>query len=257
MELLIGRILPLFAITVFALGVVYRIAKWNNAPIPHNQTIYPAPTTKGKANFKIVKDLATFSIIFKNDKGLWFGSYIFHVGLILAIAGHFVGIPFEGKQFVLIGMSEELSKNLSNIAGIIAGVMMLYGLLHLLVRRFSNKETRILSDPIDFFDLFLLIAIAITGNAMRFVDPIEYVEAKNFVIDIITWNTINLPSNTTFLIHFVLVMILLMYFPFSKLMHVLGSFYTKAISTRAATGHYQTDAVRLNNVTAQNVSKGV
>lgn len=257
MEILLGRILPFLAITVFVIGVIYRIARWNSTPVPHRQTLYPAPTTKAAANFKIVKELALFTTLFENDKLLWIGSWVFHIGLLAAVGGHFVGIPTEGTQFAMIpGVSVELSKELSEVLGTISGVLLLFGLVWLLIRRLSVYEVRLLSDPIDYFDLVLLLSIVISGNWMRFLTPIEYVEAKNFVIDIFTFAPITLPSNTTFLVHFTLVMILLIYFPFSKLMHVLGSFYTRSISTKPATGQYQTDSVRLSNVDKK-ISKGV
>ncbi|SMB80213.1 Nitrate reductase gamma subunit [Desulfonispora thiosulfatigenes DSM 11270] len=251
------RVMAFAAIAIFGIGVFYRISLWNQTPIPHRQTLYPAPTTKAEANFKIAKELALFQTLFENDKPLWVGSWIFHVGLAGAIFGHFVGIPTLGEQFAIVpGISVELSKQLSSILGTAAGLMLLYGLVHLLIRRSTVREVKIISDPMDFFDLFLLLGIVGTGNLMRFLTPIEYIEAKNFVIDIFTFSPIAIPSNTTFLIHFTLVMVLLMYFPFSKLMHFLGSIYTRAISTRPGTGTYQTDQVRLNSVD-QKVNRGV
>ncbi|QNB46038.1 nitrate reductase [Thermanaerosceptrum fracticalcis] len=234
MEFFIGRILPYLAVTCFAVGLIYRIGRWNSAPIPHEQVLYPAPETTKDVVMEIATETIFFKKIFNTDKALWFGSWFFHIGLFLALGGHLVGIPFEGKQFVYLGTSVEVSKELSHILGSVAGIFMFVGLIYLLIRRLTILEVKKISDPSDYFDAILLIAIALTGNYMRFLAPIEYVEAKNFVIGILTFTPVALPTNGWFVLHFTLVMILLIYFPFSKLFHFIGTFYTQAISTKIA-----------------------
>lgn len=234
MSFIIGQLLPYVAIVVFVVGIVYKITKWTKAPIPEEQVLYPAPATCGGAAKEILTEVVFFRKLFNMDKVFWLGSWLFHVGLILAIIGHLVGIPFEGHQFVIIGLSSEVSEQLSHMAGLIAGILMLAGLIYLLFRRLSKLEVKVLSTPSDYFDLLLLLVIAISGNYMRFLSPIEYAAAKEFVVGILTFNPIALPDNTTFLVHFTSVMILMIYFPFSKLCHVLGTFYTQAISTKVA-----------------------
>lgn len=251
------RILPFVSLSVLGLGIFYRVSNWNRTPVPHRQTLYPAPTTAAAANFKIGKELILFETIFKSDKLLWIGSWIFHIGFAGALVGHLIGIPTLGTQFALVpGISVELSELLSELLGTTVGIMLLFGLIVLLIRRLSIREVKILSDPMDYLDLFFLLAIVITGNWMRFLSPMEYIDAKNFVISIITFSPMVIPSNVTFLIHFTIALLFFMYFPFSKLMHFLGSVYTRYISTKPGTGNYQTDQVRLEN-TSQNINKGV
>ena len=239
------RVLFFTAITFLGIGIIYRISLWNRAPVPHRQTLYPAPTTAAAAYFQIGKELVLFEKAFVNDKVLWIGTVLLHFGLLGALGGHLIGIPTLGEVFAILpGISVELSTTLADWMGAIFGIMLFFGLIILLIRRLTITEVKILTDPMDFFDVFFLIAIIISGNWMRFLTSMEYIEARDFVVSIITFSPMTLPR-TTFLIHFTLAMLFFMYFPFSKLMHFAGSVYTRYISTRPGTGHYQTDAVRL------------
>ncbi len=52
------------------------------------------------------------------------------------------------------------------------------------------------------------------------------INIKVFISGLLTLRPVNVPLNPMFLIHFGLVLLLLIYFPFSKLMHAGGIFFT-------------------------------
>ncbi|NIN69831.1 MAG: hypothetical protein GTO63_35150 [Anaerolineae bacterium] len=80
--------------------------------------------------------------------------------------------------------------------------------------------------PGDYVLLILLIAIAVTGNYMRFFMHID-VEAYRAFFSNLFHLRFDVPvRNTTFLLHFLLVQAFLIYFPFSKLVHVIGGSLT-------------------------------
>ena len=74
--------------------------------------------------------------------------------------------------------------------------------------------------------LLLLIAIVGTGLLMKFVVRTDVVSAKAFVLGLVRFHPAPVPADPWFLVHFSLVLFLLVYFPFSKLMHAGGVFFS-------------------------------
>ncbi|UCF87461.1 MAG: respiratory nitrate reductase subunit gamma [Nitrospiraceae bacterium] len=70
--------------------------------------------------------------------------------------------------------------------------------------------------------LILIIAIGLTGLLLKYFIRTNLVDVKAFILGLLTLSPVSLPSSTLFLIHFFLVLLLLIYFPFSKLIHAWG-----------------------------------
>jgi nitrate reductase gamma subunit len=79
--------------------------------------------------------------------------------------------------------------------------------------------------PSDYFPLFLLLSIAITGILMRYFTKIDIVSIKELAIGLFSFQPV-VPEGIgiMFFIHLFLVCVLLIYFPFSKLLHMPGVF---------------------------------
>ncbi len=77
----------------------------------------------------------------------------------------------------------------------------------------------------DYFPLFLILSIAITGILMRYFYRIDIIKVKEFAVGLFSFHPV-VPENTgvLFFIHLFLVSSLLLYFPFSKLLHMPGIF---------------------------------
>ena len=90
-----------------------------------------------------------------------------------------------------------------------------------------SERLRYISLPADWFALFLLIAIAGSGICMRYVSKVDINLAKDVIMGLATLSPVD-PSGlgAMFFIHVTLVSALLIYFPFSKLMHMGGVFMT-------------------------------
>jgi len=232
MKTFIGLILPYLSLSIFVIGTIYRVARLSSVPNPHIISLFPLPKSKLASSCSLIKDVIFFRKLFENNKSLWTGTFLFHIGLFLALIGHFVGIPFEGNQFVLLGFSIKESNYLSNMLGGLAGIMLFAGLFILLIRRIMLFEIRVLSDPSDYFDLVILLLIALTGNGMRFLSPLEYAQAKTYLLGILTFTPVPVPDNIWFILHFTMVLILIIYFPMSKMFHCIGAFFLQAIIKR-------------------------
>jgi nitrate reductase gamma subunit len=84
---------------------------------------------------------------------------------------------------------------------------------------------RYISLPADYFPLLLLLAVGTTGVLMRYFTKVDVIAIKELAMGIFTFHP-TVPQNIgiLFYIHLFLISTLLMYFPFSKLMHMGGVF---------------------------------
>jgi nitrate reductase gamma subunit len=84
---------------------------------------------------------------------------------------------------------------------------------------------RYISLPADYFPLFLLMGVAITGILMRYFTKVDVVGIKELAMGLVTFRPV-VPAGigVLFFIHLFLVSVLIAYFPFSKLMHLGGVF---------------------------------
>lgn len=239
MTYFILQILPYISVAIFTIGILYRLGKWASGRIVHNITLTPAPTTQAGAMLDIAAEAALFKSLYKADKSLWSGSWLMHVALFSILGGHVMGIGFLGLQFYYIGLtSEHTSEYLSNLLGTSFGVVLLLGLLYLLYRRLSINEVKLVSAPSDYLHLLMLIAIVTVGNLMRFVPEwgIHYEPVRDYVANLLTLAPVTADMEVmhkpVFVIHLLLVQMLMIYFPFSKLLHVFGMFAHRWIINR-------------------------
>jgi nitrate reductase gamma subunit len=98
-------------------------------------------------------------------------------------------------------------------------------LLFLLWRRVADAQMRVVSLPSDYFALYLLLGIVISGGLMRHLEKVDIVQVKAAIAG---WASLDffVPEGVGILyfVHVFLVSILLVYFPFSKLLHMPGVF---------------------------------
>ncbi len=231
MLFIIGGVLPYIAVTVFVAGMTFRLVKWLRVPVPFQLTLFPVSGTSLGRFSAVLKEMLFFKSLRRGDSGsLWFWSWIMHVMLILIIAGHVVGIYYLTHQFTLIGLTEEISSRLSAAIGSLAGLGFFAALVVLLFRRLTVKEVKYISDPADYFDIILLLSIVLTGMMMRLPGvEIDLASIRNYLGDVIMLSPSPIPKEWLFVVHFSLVNLLLIYFPFSKLVHLAGFFVTRSM----------------------------
>lgn len=239
MTYFILQILPYISVAVLTIGLLYRMGRWASGRVVHNITLTPAPTTQAGAVVDIAAEAILFKSLYKADKALWSGSWLMHMSLFAILGGHVMGIGLLGRQFYYIGLtSAETSEYLSNLLGTSMGIAVLLGLFYLLYRRMSINEVKMVSAPSDYLHLLMLIAIVSAGNLMRFVPEwgIHYEPVRDYVAHLLTFSAVTADMEVmhkpVFVIHLLLVQILMMYLPFSKLLHIPGMFAHRWIINR-------------------------
>jgi nitrate reductase gamma subunit len=232
-KLVIGQILPYITILVLVVGLAMRLMKWNKAPVG-KMTIFPGASSTGEMITQIGKEVLIFRGLFKGNKGLWVGSWLFHAMLAFICVGH-IRVVWEALFF----LPPEGQKMVSAATGGTFGVIILLAATYLFARRLMVGSVREISDVEDYVALVLIVAIVLTGDAMRFL-PVAHIDlataTRPYFTALFTFGamgTMEVPSNPWFLAHFFLAQLLFLYMPFSKFLHIPGVFYSQALIQKA------------------------
>ncbi|MCL2736435.1 MAG: respiratory nitrate reductase subunit gamma [Propionibacteriaceae bacterium] len=91
---------------------------------------------------------------------LMWGSPIFHVGVLLVVLGHALGLLVPPSATAALGLSEHGYHMMALSAGLVAGAVLVVGFVILLVRRFVTKARfRIVTRRADIL-MYVLVAVA-------------------------------------------------------------------------------------------------
>lgn len=229
-----GEVLPYVAWAVLVFAMFRRLAGWFRVPVPFPLTLGPSGRHRGLGRVMALgREAVLFDSLRRGDGRLWWWAWLLHISLVLVIVGHVAGIYYLARQFTLAGLSAEASSRLSALSGAICGTVFLMALVVLFYRRMAITEVRRLSCVADYFLLVLLLAIAATGMYMRLGDgAVELAAVRAYAAGLLTLQPIPIPHHWAFIGHVTLVNILLLYLPFSKLIHMVGIFFGRALVTQ-------------------------
>jgi nitrate reductase gamma subunit len=230
-EYILTYITPYIAVVVLIGGIAYQAYRWRKrSPVPAHLSLYPRPESRLGRLGDTLLDMFTMKGLFKVNKLLWVGGFVMHVGLLLLILGHIRVVTDFYFLWDWINWGEAETHTFSAVAGTIAGLLFMIPLFYLLLRRFGGS-VKILSTPEDYFILVLLVGIAITGMHMRLVLDVEQHPMRVFMQGLykFNWQPVPESSGISFVWHFALVQLLMIYFPFGKLMHTIGSAFNKMV----------------------------
>ncbi|HEY73956.1 MAG TPA: hypothetical protein G4N99_11850 [Thermoflexia bacterium] len=223
---------PYVAVIVFFGGIGYQLYRWGQkSQVRSHLSLYPRPESVGGRVLDALIDMFTLKGLFRVNKPLWVGGFIMHLGLLFVLGGHVRAFTDFYFLWDLLNWGDEQVHTFSAIAGTIAGTLFTLPLIYLLARRWSGA-VKWLSTPEDFFLLFLLIGIGLTGFHMRLLQEVHVRELHAFFKGLVTfgWQPAPASAGGSFIYHFALVQLLMVYFPFSKLMHTIGVLYSKMVA---------------------------
>lgn len=217
---------------VFVIGGIFMLLRWifkrkgpSNTYLgyPYLST-YPGQVSGGRALKNILGRIFLFTSA-KDDPFIRYTSLAFHWSLWIVIAAHADIIAF--KFFIAAGIPESTLAALGAYLGTtLAFVMVITGLI-LVGRRIVDPYLRRISNASDYFAVLLIVAIGISGILMRFMlsSDFAYNQVNPFLLSIVSFAPINVPSAAIYVIHFLFTVTLFLYFPLSKLFHPF-SFFT-------------------------------
>ena len=255
LDFLFGVIIPYAACATFILGIILKVINWARSPVPfHIPTVagqqkslnwiksskLESPTSTLSVIGRMCLEILLFRSLFRNTKTelkngpvlaygsskyLWLGALAFHWTFLVIVLRHFRYFMEPVPAFVPF---------LQNVDGFFqvdlpilyaSDVIIVVALTFLFLRRVFDSKLRYISLASDYFPLFLILSIAITGILMRYFTKVDIVSVKELALGLISFHPV-IPQGigVIFYIHLFLVCTLLAYFPFSKLLHMPGIF---------------------------------
>jgi nitrate reductase gamma subunit len=255
LRLLLGVIVPYAAVATFLVGVSYRVVRWSLSPVP-----FRIPTTCGqqkslpwiKAGWlespyrtagvvsRMALEILLFRSLFRNTKAelrqgprltygeskfLWLGALAFHWAFLIIFVRH-LRLFMEPVPRPVLAL-EKMDSFFQVGAPIlyVTDVVIVAALLYLLQRRLTDPQVGYISLLADYFALFLILGLAVSGIWMRYFTRVDIVAIKQLAVGLVTFSPI-VPKEvgSLFFVHLFLLSTLAAYFPFSKLMHMGGVF---------------------------------
>jgi nitrate reductase gamma subunit len=210
------------ATAILVVFVARKVWIYAKTPAPLKIPTTPAPTTRAGVAFRMVKELTIFESLFKSNKWTWLFGWLFHFGLLLVLLRHLR--YFTDPVWGWVVFIQPFGKY--------AAFMMLAGLAGLWARRIFVDRVRYISALSDHLMLLLLILIGATGALMTFVEHTDIVALKSFLIGLMTFAWASdaglspMPNDLILIVHLSLVILLMVIFPFSKLLHAPGVFFS-------------------------------
>ena len=255
LDYLFGVVIPYAAFAIFIVGITSRVLKWAARPVP-----FRIPTTAGQAKslpwikqnkidnpstalgafVRMVFEVLLFRSLFRNtrtelgsgpklsyasSKWLWMASLAFHYAFLIILIRH-LRLFIEPVPFLLKTV-ETLDSFFQVWAPLlyITDLLLIGAVTYLFLRRVLIPQLRYISLPADYFPLFLILSIGISGGLMRYFYKVNVIGVKELTMGLINFSPV-VPEGigVLFYIHLFLVSILFAYFPFSKLTHMAGVF---------------------------------
>ena len=204
------------ATVVLVAGLAARIVDYARTPAPLKIPTTPAPLTRGGVALRMAREVVFFESLFKGSLWTWLFGWLFHVCLALVLARHLR--YFTEPVWFWVALVQPL--------GILAAFGMLAGLAGLFARRVLVDRIRYISTPSDYLMLVLLGLIGASGLAMKYVVHTDVVGVKAFFLGLMRFDWQPLPADPVLYVHLLLVVLLMLVFPFSKLLHAPGVFFS-------------------------------
>ncbi|NJD86679.1 MAG: nitrate reductase [Betaproteobacteria bacterium] len=204
------------AAAVLVAGLAVRIRQYAGTPAPLKIPTTPAPTTRGGVALRLAREVVLFESLFKATLWTWLFGWVFHAAMALVLLRHLR--YFTEPVWAWVAFVQPF--------GVYAGFAMLAGLAGLWARRFLVDRVRYISTPSDHLMLALLVAIAASGLAMKYLAHTDVVAVKTFFLGLMTFQVRELPADPVLAVHLGLVAALMLVFPFSKLLHAPGLFFS-------------------------------
>ncbi len=205
-----------FAAVVFLTGLVGKVVQYARTPAPLKIPTTPAPTTTGGVVLRLAREVVFFESLFRGNKWTWIFGWVFHFGLFLVTLRHLR--YFIDPVWVPIQLIQPF--------GMYGGIAMVLGLGGLWARRFLVDRVRYITGPSDHLILGLLVLIGCSGLLMSFVVHTDIVSVKEFFRGLMAFDIRPLPADPLLLVHLFLVAALMIIFPYSKLLHAPGLFFS-------------------------------
>ncbi len=230
-------ILVYIAVIVFIVGMAYQIVTWARSPKSAVKLgLFPKPRNRGIRFFKVLKDSFVFPQSAEVDPWMWIFAIFFHFSLAAVLVAHFRLVREFTPVVNVIG--KEGMERLGAVVGGTMGVILLITVMYYLLRRFFSPY-KDLSVFDDYFIVFLLIVLIALGDHLRFFAKFSVVDYRAYVQSLLVFKPsfpeaiANSNAKWVLTMHVFFVNLFVIYFPFSKLTHAIGTFAVNTVRSDA------------------------
>lgn len=251
---LFGIAFPYTALFIFLAGITYKVVQWAWTPVPFRipttcgqqkslawikHAWVENPSTRGGVFARMALEVLLFRSLFRNtraelrpgprlvyreNKRLWLAALAFHWTLLVILVRHLRFFLLPVPRFVYGICRFDAFFRVGAPLFYLSDMVIVAALLYLLGRRFWDPQIRYLSLLTDYFALFLLSGIVLSGILMRYVFHVDVEAVKQLALSLVSFSpAIPQGVKPMFFVHLTLVSVLAAYFPFSKLMHAGGA----------------------------------
>ena len=255
LDFLFGVIIPYAALAAFIAGIAGQVIKWARSPVPfHIPTVagqqkslpwikdskLESPSTTLGVIGRMLLEILFFRSLFRNTKAeiktgpklaygsskyLWLGAIVFHWSFLIIFLRHFRLFMEPIPSFVITLQNLDGFFQIGLPVLFITDALISAALLFLIFRRIFDSKIRYISLASDYFPLFLILSIAVTGILMRYFDKVDIIKVKELAVSLFSFQpAVPAGIGIMFFIHLFLVSVLIAYMPFSKLLHMPGIF---------------------------------
>jgi nitrate reductase gamma subunit len=258
LQYLFGVVIPYAALATFIVGFMIRVVDWGRSAVP-----FSIPTTGGQQKSlpwvkqnkldnpsstlgvigRMALEVLLFRSLFRNtktelregakltygsEKFLWVAGMAFHWSFLIILVRHLRFFTQNVPPVISTLASLDSFLQIGIPLLYITDVIILLAVTFLLIRRLSMPLIKYISMPADYFPLFLLLGIVISGILMRYFTKTYVVGVKELAMGLVSFHPVDQQTMQSiapiFYVHIFLISVLFAYFPFSKLMHLGGIF---------------------------------
>ncbi|MDR3599126.1 MAG: nitrate reductase gamma subunit [Desulfosporosinus sp.] len=228
----------------------YQFAKM---PLHGRMELYPVPKEKGfehggsfyeeiswwskphevshvREIVEMFKEILFIKTLFDNQRPFWWLSYALHLGIyfimawtILLVAG---AVSLLNGIVVAVGSPSlfgQLIFYLSVVTGVLGIALATLGSGFLVLRRMFDGTLKKYTTPQEYFNLLLIFAAGVTG-ILTWGNDLSFHYAREVTMNLITFTPFTAPG--ILILHIIIVGIMLIYIPISKMSHYVGKYFT-------------------------------
>ncbi|MFC1864783.1 respiratory nitrate reductase subunit gamma [Chloroflexota bacterium] len=230
---LVAGILIYISVAVFLIGIAFRLYGWLRVPRSGIKLgIFPQKG-KGPARYlKLAQDSFLFPQVFDVDRPMWVFVILLHLFGVFLFIGH---LRLFGEFTPLANaLGSRGMDQFALLTGGMVGIVLLVTVLYLLIRRFKSPFKDI-STPEDYFLLILVLLVVLMGNHLRFFGDVPVTAYREYIRSLLSFSPdfpivlANSSTKWSLVTHVLFSGLLLIYFPFSKLVHFVGAFAVNLI----------------------------
>jgi len=246
LHFLFGLVVPYAAFATFIVGVISRVVGWARSPVPFRITTtcgqqkslpwikadnIESPHNTLGVIARMALEVLLFRSLFRNTKvelkndprlvyggakWLWLAGLAFHWSFLVILIRHlrFFTEPVPRLLGLFAGIDGVFEIGVPVLY--ISGLIMLVSVTYLFLRRVFIPQVRYISLAADYFPLFLIIGVGLSGLLMRHFFKVDIFKVKELAMGLVSFHPL-IPEGIgiPFYIHLFLVSVLLAYFPFS------------------------------------------